>query len=129
MVYNEEKHGKFDGAVQTSNEPGGLTWLDKSRRKPEKLPCPIIVRLKGQERYFCGELYDVKLADQLDADFVLEERSHRPPVWLDRDKKVCPRPNKDFKSVFFIRALKRVPQRPREVENLRPPESPVYFDL
>jgi len=131
VSYNEEQNGSFDEAVQLSNQPGGhLTWLDKSLRIPEKLqyPTDIIVRLTGQERYFRGTLVAIKLADNLDPNFALEERSHRPPVWRDRDDKVCPRPNKEFKSVFFIRALRIVPP-PSEVKDRPKPQGPVYFEL
>ena len=134
VSYNEDRNGVFDEAVQISKEPGGhLTWLDKSRRKPEELHCPtdIFVRLKGhdgQERYFRGILDAINLADNLDPNFALQERSHRPRVWRERDDKACPLPNEDFKSVFFIRDLQEVPL-PSEVKGRHPPQSPAYIEL
>jgi hypothetical protein len=130
VSYNENKNGLFDEAVQVSNQPGGLTWLEKSRRNPEQLHCPtdIIVRLTGQDRYFRGRLDAVKSADNLNPNFALEERNHRPSAWRKRDEEACPRPNMDFKSVFFIRILQEVPL-PSEVKGRRPPQSPVYVDL
>jgi hypothetical protein len=130
VSYSEEKNGLFDEAVQISNRSGGLIWLDKSRRRPESLhyPTDIFVRLSGQERYFRGTLVDIRLADGLNRDFALEEQAHRPSRWRDRDVKACPRPNKDFRSVFFIHALHEVPSPP-EVANIKPPQSPVYVNL
>lgn len=130
VSYNEKKSGVFDEAVQISNQSGHLTWLDKSRRMPEKLhyPTDIFVRLTGKERYFRGILVAVKLADNLDPNFALEEHNHRPSAWRARDAKACPRPNKDFKSVFFISNLKKI-QPPHEVENIRAPQGPVYVDF
>jgi hypothetical protein len=131
VSYNEKKNGAFEEAVRISNQSAGLTWLDKSRRKPEELdyPTAIFVRLTREERYFRGILVNVKSADNLDPNFALGERDHRPSAWRDKDIQACPRPNKDFKSVFFISTLQEMSQQPREVENLRPPQGPVYVDL
>lgn len=88
VSYNEKKNGTFDGAVQVSNRAGRLTWLDKSRRRPEELHYPtyIVIRLTGQERYFRGVLDAVKSAEDLDPDFALKECDHRPSAWRERQK-------------------------------------------
>jgi len=125
VSYNEKRNGDFAEAVKISKKPGGLTWLDKSRRKPEKLnyPTDIFIRLVGKECYFHGDLVSIELADNLPPNFVEGERNHRPLAWRNKDAEV---PNKDFKTVFRIQSLRKV-SRPPEVKGLRPPQSPVYL--
>ena len=131
VSYNEGKNGAFDEAIQISNEFGCVTWIDRSPLNPKQLHCPtdIFVRLTGQERYFRGILLAVASADTLNPDFALGEHNHRPSAWRERDKNVCPRPNKDFKSVLFINSLREMIRKPLEVGNRRPPQSPVYVEL
>ena len=128
--YNERKNGPFDEAVLISTQPGGLIWLDKARREPDLLNCPteIFIRLSGQERYFRGILFDIRLAGNLPSTFALQQAQHRPSAWRAADLKSCPVPCKDFKSVLYIKSLKEV-QRPPEIDDLPPPQGPVYVDL
>jgi hypothetical protein len=126
VSYNEDKNGPFDEAIEISRRLGSVTWLDNSPLNPERLnyPTDIIVRLTGQERYFRGILLGIASADTLKPNFLDGERNHRPSSWRERERQ----DNGSFKSVLFISRLQAV-TRPREVENLAPPQHPTYVDL
>src|ERR1051326_868070 len=120
VSYNEENNGPFAEAVRISNDLGSVTWLDNFHLNPKNLeyPTDIVVKLKGEERYFRGILLAVASADDLAADFLEGERNHRPSNWRKRPE--------NFKSVLFISHLEEVSE-PSEVRNRPAPEHPIHL--
>lgn len=128
VSYDEDKNGPFDEAVQLSNRVGCVTWFDRFHLNPQQrlqYPTDIFIRLSGKqcgmERYFRGILLAVASVDTVNVNFVEGERNHRPSAWQEQG-------SENTRSVLYISRLQEV-AKPHQIDNLRPPQHPVYVDL
>jgi hypothetical protein len=123
VSYNEQLNGPFQDAAEISNTTDYVIWLDRSVIDPKKFtfPTTIVVRLSGEDRYYRGELVEVKRAQDVDREAILAETTHRPVEWQDQDRDIY----QDFRSVLYIRGLREVPP-PIEVLDKHPPQRPYY---
>src|SRR5437762_2903715 len=98
--YNEKKNGKFQDAVDVCNAREYLVWLEKVAVDPERFlfPTAILIKITGEDRYYQGELRDIKRVKEVDRDALLSEALHRPRAWQQVDKIDY----MDFKSVLYI---------------------------
>jgi hypothetical protein len=86
-------------------------------------PTTILIKIAGEDRYYRGELRDIKRAEEVDRDALLAEASHRPATWQDVHKVDYG----DFKSVLYIAGLKQVP-RPTGIAKDSAPQHPHYLE-
>jgi hypothetical protein len=124
VSYNE-KNGKFADAVDVCDAHEYIIWLDNVAVKKERFsfPTTILIKITGEDRYYRGELRDVKRVDEVDKSALLAEATHRPATWREVDKIDYP----DFRSVFYIAGLKQVP-RPAGVAEDSAPQRPHYVE-
>jgi HNH endonuclease len=124
VSYNE-KNGKFADAVEVCNAREYIIWLDKVAVRKERFlfPSTILIKITGEDRYYRGQLRDVKRADEVDRAALLAEAAHRPAAWREVDKIDYA----DFKSIFYISGLKQVP-RPAGIAKDSAPQHPHYVE-
>lgn len=128
VSYNEKKHGPIQEAVTISNERGYLIWLDMNFLDPQSrsllFPAVIVIRIKGEERYYRGKLIAIHRREEVDPQQIWSETAHRPLKWqqLDRQTEYA-----EFQSVLYIEGLEKVPEKPSDISEMRPPEHPSYF--
>jgi hypothetical protein len=89
-----------------------------------KLPTTILIKIKKDERFYRGEVTDIKRVTDVVVEEILSETSHRPIKWQKVDRELY----KDFKSVLYIKGLEQIP-RPHEVTGKHPPESLYYIEF
>jgi hypothetical protein len=125
ISYNEKQNGSFSDAVTLLNTLDHVTWFDASAVDPNNIDCPtdIIIRIKGEERYYRGRLLAVMRADSL-GERLAKERKYRTKTWQERDQE-----GQTVRTVFFINDIYLEKQKPREVEGRHPPQRPTYIDL
>jgi 5-methylcytosine-specific restriction protein A len=124
VSYNE-KNGKFADALDVCNAHVYIIWLDRVavNKKKFSFPTTILIKITGEDRYYRGELRDVKRSDEVDRAALLAEAVHRPATWRAADKIDYA----DFKSVFYIAGLKQVP-RPTGIAEDSAPQRPHYVE-
>lgn len=125
VSYNEKKNGKFQDAVDVCNDHEYVIWFETKNVKTQRFLCPttILIRITGEDRYYRGELREIKHTKEITWNAVLAEADHRPAMWKKRDKS-------DYagcKSVFRIAGLKQVP-RPAGIAKDRAPQGPHYIE-
>jgi hypothetical protein len=120
-----KKNGDIQPAVDVSNRDY-LIWLENSIIIPHKLRCStiIVIKIKQKDRYYRGNLLDVKRRSEVDVGKILSDTIHRPKEWLGIDNEIY----KTFESVFYIQGLKQIPQ-PSEVVDIPPPQRPRYIEF
>ncbi|MGA6828315.1 hypothetical protein ACO9S2_11950 [Nitrospira sp. NS4] len=125
VSYNEKKNGKFQEAVDVCDDHGYVIWLENSVVRKERfvLPTTILIKITGEDRYYRGELREIKRAEEFDRNALLAEASHRPAKWRQGDKGDYA----GFKSVLYIADLKQVP-RPAGIDKGRGPRRPIYTE-
>src|SRR5262249_22689186 len=101
-----------------------VVWLDKAAVRTQQFlfPTTILIKIAGEDRYYRGELRDIKRAEEVDRDALLAEASHRPATWQDKDTD-----DAAFKSVLYIAGLKQVPRAARIAKD-EAPQRPWYRD-
>jgi hypothetical protein len=113
VSYDEQRHGRIEEAVTTSNQRGYLIWLDRNALDPQSrsllFPAIIVIRIKGEERYYRGKLIALHRRDEVDTERLLSETVHRPPRWQQVDRL---EEYEDFQSVLYIEGLVQVPEQP-----------------
>lgn len=121
--YDELVNGPFAEAVALSNTADYLLWLDWSAINPDRFhfPTVIVVKLKGQERYYRGELLNIQRADAVDKTALVADKTHRPPIWQSVDGQ----DDAGFKSALYIRRLQPI-DRPACLAGRHPPQRPSY---
>jgi hypothetical protein len=128
VSYDEERHGRLDEAVSISNERGYLIWLDRTALDPPSrsllFPATIVIRIKGEERYYRGRRIAIHRPGEVDADQLWSETVHRPLRWQQVDREAEYR---DFQSVMYLEGLAKVAEKPGAIEGMRPLEHPSYF--
>jgi hypothetical protein len=100
VSYNKQKNGRFQEAVDISNERGYLIWLERSPVNPREFlfPIMIVIRIAEEDRYYQGKLIAVHRREEVDPDELLRERGHRPEAWVHVDQHGYA----DFQSVFYF---------------------------
>jgi hypothetical protein len=59
ISYSEKKNGPFQDAVDVCNAHGYILWLEKASIKQWfSFPATILIKIKGEDRYYQGELRD-----------------------------------------------------------------------
>lgn len=124
--YNEHLNGHIQEAVDISVKRRYVIWLLKSRIKPELFSQLkiIVLRIKGEERFYKGELLYIKRFTDVSVEEILSETSYRPIKWQKIDRALY----KDFKSVLYIKGLKQIP-KPHEVVGRHPPQGLYYIEF
>ncbi len=125
VSYDEKKGGEFQNAIDVCNAHEYVVWLERANIKTQRFsfPTTILIRITEKDRYYRGELRDIKCAEHIDRNALLAEASHRPATWPQVDEIG----RADFKSVLYIAGLKQVP-RPAGVARVPPPRRPVYLE-
>lgn len=124
--YNEHLNGHIREAVDISLNRKYLIWLLKARIKPERFNQLkiIVIRIKGEERFYRGEIFDIKSVTDVLVEEILSETLHRPKKWQHVDREIY----KNFKSVLYIQGLKQV-SKPNEVVGRHPPQGLYYIEF
>jgi hypothetical protein len=124
VSYSEKKNGPFQDAVDVCNSQEYVVWLARNAVKTQRFsfPATILVKIKGEDRYYQGELRDMKRANEVDRSALLAEATHRPARWQQVDNVDYA----DFKSVFYIAGLKRVARPP--ALSKKGPQHPWYVE-
>src|SRR5919108_1839256 len=125
VSYSEKKNGKFQDAVDVCNAHEYVIWLEKSGVNTKRFlfPTTILIKITGEDRYYQGELRDIKRAEEIDRNALLAEASHRPATW----QQVHKIDYADFKSVLYIAGLKQV-SRPAGLAKASAPQHPHYVE-
>jgi hypothetical protein len=125
--YNESINGHIQEPVDISNKEGGyLIWLLKNAINTRlfKFPTPIIIKIKKQERFYRGQLIDIKRSSDVNIEDILSENLHRPSSWQKIDREIY----RNFKSVLYIQGLREITE-PSEAKGKHPPQSPNYIQF
>jgi hypothetical protein len=121
MSYDEDKSGPFKEAAYISNKNDYVIWCSRAKVARDRLiyPTLVVIKIKGKEWYYRGELLDIKhYADIDNSDAIIFDLHHRPKSW---------RIKQDFETIFYMRNLLQV-SRPVEIEDMGAPQRPVYFE-
>jgi hypothetical protein len=122
VSYDEKERGSIEEAVDISNDEY-LTYrysalINKSRFK---YPTKIIIRIKGKEKYYQGNVLFIADFKALNYQFIKNDGKHMPLNWRNA-------PERKWKNVSFLTNLKAV-KKPNEIRNKCFPRRPIYFDL
>ncbi len=121
ISYDEQKRGNIEEAVEVANREY-LIWRNpKAVKRKLKYPAKIIIRIKGQERYYMGSLLAVVDYKAFNPEFLKKYFRHRPSRWEYS-------PEKNWKSIFLITNL-RATEKPDEIRNKYPPQGITYFKI
>jgi hypothetical protein len=122
--YNEHLNGHIQEAVDISVKRRYVIWLLKSKIKRKRFNQLriIVLRIKGEERFYRGKIHDIKSVTDVPVEEILSETSHRPKKWQEIDREIY----KDFKSVLYIKGLIKIP-KPHEVVGKHPPQGLYYI--
>jgi serine/threonine protein kinase len=120
--YDEKKHGKFEAAVDVSNNQGYLIWLENNVIDTTNFafPTTILIKIKREDLFYRGVLEEIRTAEEFGRDALQAEEIHRPPEWRKRDEN-----GGDFQCALFISGLKEV-QRPKAIRKGWAPMRPCY---
>jgi hypothetical protein len=123
--YDEKKHGNFQNAVNVCGVHEYVVWTQKAAVDVKRFsfPTTILIRIKGTDRYYRGELRGVKRAEEVDWGAFLEDRTHRPVSWQRTDRSDYAK----VRSVLYIAELGQV-SRPAGVAKDSAPQRPWYLE-
>lgn len=119
VSYDEKKRGDIGDAIKVAKNEY-LIWRSPSAvRRKLRYPTKVIIRIKGQERYYRGDLLAIVDYEAFKPEFLRKYFRHRPTMWEKTSER-------NWKSVFFITNLQAV-KRPNEIRGKQPPQSITYF--
>lgn len=119
VSYDEEKRGAIEEAIEVANKEYLIWRSPNAVAKKLKYPTKIIIRVKGQERYYIGKLLAVVVYNAFKPEFLKKYFRHRPHKWEHSSEK-------NWRSVFFIADL-RATKKPNEIRKKYPPQNLTYF--
>ena len=93
VSYDEKKHGNFQDAVDVCTAHEFVVWTQKAKVNTQRFsfPTTILIKIKGEDRYYRGELRAVKPAEKVDRKKVLADAVHRPAVWQTDGQEQAPK--------------------------------------